>query len=43
VRGLVKTAIVLGKAVTVHERASPCREMVLQSMSVFVEAVIVLV
>ncbi len=47
---LVKAARVLGKAVTVllesmraFEGASPCLEMLLESVSEFVEAVIVLV
>ncbi len=46
---LVKAAMVLGKAVKelletgVHGRSSLCREMLLESVSVFVKAVIVLV
>ncbi len=50
VRVLVKAARVLGKAVTVllesmrtFEGASPCRKMLSESVSAFLEAVIVLV
>jgi hypothetical protein len=50
VRVLVNAARVLGKSVTVllesmraFEGASPCREMLLESVPAFLEAVIVLV